>query len=90
MNIDSIFNKTNELDSILKLKFDVVFLNETKLDSLVPLKFYVNSNYNIIRADRNRNGGRLAIFIERCYKYTYMIPSPIYQSILLKIKNITL
>ena len=69
LNINSIFNKTDELDSILNLGYDMILLNETKLDQTVPQCFYVNSIYNMIRLDRNRNGGGVAIFIKKDYKF---------------------
>ena len=47
LNINSIFNKFEELDEIASTDFDVILLNETKLNSNVSHSFYINSNYNI-------------------------------------------
>ena len=70
LNINSIYNKIDEIDNILSLNYEIVMLNETKLDSSIPNAFYKNVNYNIIRLDRTRNGGGIIVFIRREYTYT--------------------
>ena len=69
LNINSIFSKINEIDSILSLNYDIVMFNETKLDNVVPNSFYKNVNYNILRLDRNRHGGGILVFIRKEYTY---------------------
>ena len=58
LNINSVYLKRYELNEILDLQqFDIILLNETKLDTTVPESFIKNSNYKIIRYDRDRSGG---------------------------------
>ena len=64
------FNKLDELDDLIATNYDIIMLNETKLDSNVPHSFYLNSNYNILRRDRNRHGGGIIVFIRREYYFT--------------------
>ncbi|RNA02458.1 RNA-directed DNA polymerase from mobile element jockey-like [Brachionus plicatilis] len=65
LNINSILNNLNDVDSILNLRqFDIVFLCETKLDDSFPNSFYKNDHYFIIRLDRSRHGGGLIVFIK--------------------------
>ena len=73
LNINSLFNKTDDLDTILSIGFDLITLNETKLDHTVPEAFYINSSYKMLRLDRNRNGGGVAILIKKEYKYKSFI-----------------
>ena len=73
LNINSVFNKNNELDEILNsCKVDIFSLNESKLDYNHPLSWYTNKNYKCVRLDRNNEGGggellflRKGIFIKK-------------------------
>ena len=67
-NCRSINNKIGVLCKIIEtFKIDVVLLQETFLDNKKSLKI---NNFNIIRADRNAQGGGVAIAIKNiwCYK----------------------
>ena len=75
LNINSLFNKRDDLDSILTIGFDLITLNETKLDQTIPDSFFINSSYKMLRLDRNRNGGGIAILIRKEYKYKSFIVS---------------
>lgn len=69
LNINSLYLKREEITEILDLKlFDVVFLQETKLNESVPNTFFHNSNYQVLRLDRNKHGGGILIFIRIEYK----------------------
>ena len=47
-------------------KLDVLALNETRLNSSISDELLAIDGYDIIRADRNRNGGGVCIYI-RCH-----------------------
>ena len=50
-------------------KFDIICLSETMLDGTIQ-DYEVNVNgYEVIRKDRNRNGGGVAIYIRNCISY---------------------
>jgi hypothetical protein len=80
LNINSLHSKINEIDKILKLeKFDIVALNETKLDKNKPTSFYQNSDYDIIRRDRDfdenyasKRGGGIMVFVKKHYKAKFI------------------
>lgn len=46
-------------------KIDVLALNETRLDSSISDELVAIDGYDLIRADRNRYGGGVCIYI-RC------------------------
>ena len=47
-------------------KLDVLALNETRLDSSISDDLVSIEGYDILRSDRNRNGGGVCIYV-RCY-----------------------
>jgi exonuclease III len=47
--------------------FDILAINETKLDSSISDSEIYIHGYTIIRKDRNRNGGGIAIYIKIIY-----------------------
>ena len=73
MNINSLFNKTNEIHQVLNLYYDLITitilitLNESKFDDTVPNSRFKHIIYNKIRLDRNGNGSDILIFIKNCY-----------------------
>lgn len=41
LNLNSIFNKMDDIDMVLNLNlYDIVMINESKLDDTVPIDFY--------------------------------------------------
>ena len=50
---------------LLQKKLDVLTINETRLDSTIS---GING-YNVLRADRNRNGGSVCIYVRCRVKY---------------------
>ena len=43
--------------------FDILAINKSKIDDLIPDSEIYIFGYNIIRKDRNRNGGGVALYI---------------------------
>ena len=71
LNINSVFNKEYELNSILMLRsYDIVNINGSKLDDFTKLAIFKHPFYNIHRRDRDRYGGGLLVFIEKEYRIT--------------------
>ena len=50
--------------------FDILILNETRLDDSIPNSEIKISGYDIVRRDRNRNGGGVAMYIQSCITFT--------------------
>ena len=65
LNVRSLLPKSNELRlSLEKLCFDVFSVTESWLDDSVDDHEVQIDGYQIIRADRNRHGGGVAIYIK--------------------------
>ena len=66
LNINSIFNRFNQLKARIESKVDIIAVTETKLDSTFPTsQLYVNGFTRPIRLDGNRNGEGVPIYIRR-------------------------
>ncbi len=65
LNVNSLTRHVDDIRIMLtNYPFDILAINETKLDSSISdSEIYING-YIIIRKDRNRNGGRIAIYIK--------------------------
>ena len=64
LNVASLTKYIDEIRLLLyDKKLDVLALNETRLDSSISDELLTIDGYDIIRADRNRNGGGVCIFI---------------------------
>ena len=67
-NSNSIKNKNFLFNKFInENNFDIFCLNKTKLSVKTQLEF---GNYNIIRKDRNRRGGGVAILIKNNLQFT--------------------
>ena len=67
LNVASLTKYIDEIRLLLcDKKIDVLALNETRLDSSISDELLAMDGYDIIRADRNRNGGGVCIYI-RCH-----------------------
>ena len=67
LNVASLTKYIDEIRLLLyDKKLDVLALNETHLDSSICDELLAVDGYDIIRADRNRNGGGVCIYI-RCH-----------------------
>ena len=65
LNINSIRNKFDLLKELISDTIDISILSETKLDGSFPSRqFRIEGYMPLIRADRNRKGGGLLIFIK--------------------------
>ena len=64
LNINSIRNKFDALEGMIKDNFDFFVVSETKLDESFPLgQFEIDGFTTPLRVDRNREGGGLIIYI---------------------------
>ena len=65
LNIYSIRNKFDLLKELISNNIDILVKSETKLDpSFPPGQFHIDGYMPLIRADRNRHGGGLLIYIK--------------------------
>ena len=62
LSINSIRNKFNSLDEIVKA-FDVFLISESKLDNTFPINQFSIRGYKVFRRDRNRFGGGLILYV---------------------------
>ena len=62
LNINSIRNKFDTLDNIVKA-FDIFLISESKLDNTFPINQFAIGGYKVFRRDRNRFGGGLILYI---------------------------
>ena len=63
LNINSIKNKFESVWELIKDTFDIFLLSESKLDSSFPDDQFSIPGYQIVRKDRDRNGGGLLLYI---------------------------
>ena len=98
ININNLLSKIDELRCIAnKAKAAIIGTTESKLDHIVPDHLEVNlPGYDILRCDRNRNGGGVACYIRKdsCFNARTMncrvIENIIFDVLLPKSKPITL
>ena len=65
LNINSIRNKFDLLKELIAKNIDILVISETKLDPSFPLgQFHIDGYMPPIRADKNRHGGGLLIYIK--------------------------
>ena len=70
LNITSLPKHMDEICVLLATKnFDILALNETRLDHSIPDDLVNIPNYDIIRNDRNRNGGGVCIYVRNKISY---------------------
>ena len=70
LNITSLPKHIDEICVLLATKnFDILALNETRLDHSIPDDLVNIPNYDIIRNDRNRNGGGVCIYVGNTISY---------------------
>jgi hypothetical protein len=68
-NVRSCINKVDEIHTILtKGSADIYVLTETWLHEEIDDSVIYHSDYTLIRRDRGREGGGIAIFIKNCIK----------------------
>ena len=67
-NMDSLRNKFEYLEEIIKNMFDVFLVPECKLDLSFPDTQFQIVNYIMFRKDRNRNGGSLLVSRKSIFK----------------------
>ena len=64
LNINSIRNKFEAIKGIIKGNLDILVITESKLDDTFPIsQFIIEGYWPPFRADRDRNGGGIIIYI---------------------------
>ena len=70
LNVVSLPKHLDEIRLLLHDKYlDVLAVNETRLDSTISDGIVSIEGYDLLRADRNRNGGGVCIYIRRHINY---------------------
>ena len=68
LNIDHLNCKLDEIVEIVNLRvFDIISLNETKIDTNYPTPKNLKNYYQIIRRDRDKDGGGVLVLIRKEY-----------------------
>ena len=72
LNIASLTKHLDELKVLMANEpLDILAINESRLDISIP-DFHININgYNLIRRDRNRNGGGVCVFIRKSIEFKH-------------------
>ena len=63
LNINSLRNKRQFLEPLIRNHFDKFLVNETKLDSSFPVSEFTIPGYRLFRKDRNQLGGGLIFYL---------------------------
>ena len=71
LNVNSLLKHIDEIRILLSDNpLDILAINESKIDSLISdSELYIN-NYSIVRFDRNRFGGGVALYIKNIIPYS--------------------
>ena len=70
LNIRSLVKNVDQLRIYLSnKKYNILSVNETMLDSSIPNDEININGYDIVRKDRNRNGGGVALYIRNVIDY---------------------
>ncbi len=71
LNVNSLLKHIDEIRILLSDNpLDILAINESKIDSLISdSELYIN-NYSIVRFDRNRFGGGVALYIKNTIPYS--------------------
>ena len=70
LNIRSLVKNIDQLRIYLSnKKYNILSVNETMLDSSIPNDEININGYDIVRKDRNRNGGGVALYIRNVIDY---------------------
>jgi len=71
LNVNSLCKHIDELRIILRNRpLDIFIINESKLDDTIKNELVNIAGYNIIRKDRNRHGGGVAMYIKEELNYS--------------------
>lgn len=74
LNVRSLFAHLNEVKYIVSShNFDVFAVGETHLDDTIPDNFIALDGYDLVRYDRNRDGGGVGIYLRSCFKYAILV-----------------
>ena len=72
LNIASLTKHLDELKVLMANEpLEILAINESRLDISIP-DFHIDINgYNLIRRDRNRNGGGVCVFIRKSIEFKH-------------------
>ena len=65
LNVNSVRNKFESLELLIKNKFDFFLVSESKLDSSFPEAQFEIPGYRNFRQDRDKYGGGLMFYINQ-------------------------
>ena len=65
LNINSLRNKFDALQMLIKGNIDIFVVTESKLDSSFPSQQFAMDGYIQFRADRNADGGGVVIYVRQ-------------------------
>ena len=65
LNVNSVRNKFEALELLIKDKFDVFLVSESKLDSSFPEAQFKIRGYRIFRQDRDKYGGGFMFYVNQ-------------------------
>ena len=70
LNVASLPKHLDELTVLMQsAPFDILALNETRLDNTIPNSEMGIEGYDLLRRDRNRNGGGVAFYVKNSLNY---------------------
>ena len=81
LNINSIRNKFEALQGLIKGNLDIFVLTESKIDASFPSLQFAMDGYTMFRADRNANGGGVLIYIRDDSPCRQLISHPLDKSL---------
>ena len=71
INARSLYPKIDEIHQIIhKHEFDILGINETWLDVFISDHELLIDHYDLLRHDRNRQGGGVCLFVRKSLKYS--------------------
>ena len=70
-----------------EITFDILCINKTRLNNLIDNRLVEIPGYDIVRRERNRHGGGVAIYIRTCDNLVYVNRNDIIPDILEAIRN---
>ena len=65
LNVNSLQNKFESLNKLIKYNFCIFHVSESKLDSSFPSSQFSIPGYRIVRKDRNQKGWEILFYINR-------------------------
>ena len=90
LNVNSLRNKIDSIDLLIKEHIDICLLSETKLDNSFPNQQFHLNGYKLFRKDRDRFGGGIAFYVNETIPCKTLNTSDIPENIELLLLEISL